>query len=142
MFYRFKWTSQSIPILTIFQMLIEIICFCLVSFSGLFCNLLETSSNRYLTNDNYFIKLVWSFFNTQFCLLGSWCEWNDWCSDSLQVIIKSISLGTQGYNKIYQLGNPGLPRLLLVLPPFTHFWSYITILAIFPYKRRSLNLES
>ena len=56
-FYRFKWTSQSIPILTIFQMLIEIICFCLVSFSGLFCyNLLETSSNRYLTNDNYFIK--------------------------------------------------------------------------------------
>ena len=132
MFYRFKWTSQSIPILTIFQMLIEIICFCFVSFSGLFCNLLETSSNRYLTNDNYFIKLVWSFFNTQFCLLGGWCEWNDWCSDSLQVIIKSISLETQGCK----------PRLLLVLPPFTHFWSYITILAICPYKRRSLNLES
>ena len=52
-----------------------------------------------------------------------------------------MSRFTSGYNKIYQLGNLGLPRLLLVLPPFTRAWYYITILAIFPYKRRSLNLN-
>ena len=64
-------------------------------------------------------------------MFARWLMWVEWLMFRF----------TSGYNKIYQLGNLGLPRLLLVLPPFTRAWSYITILAIFPYKRRSLNLN-